>query len=119
MMSQTLAVAGPSMRPLSAAARSASESGSTARAPPAAAGGWIAVVSPRDVGPRDAGDVALQIGREWKVGRNAAIGDSARNAGVVILLVPKETSSDGRGKFAIETGQGAEGFLTDADAGTI
>lgn len=82
-------------------------------------GGEIAVVTLRDIGPRDAGDVALQIGREWKVGRNAAIGDSTRNTGLVVLLVPKETSSDGRGKFAISTGQGTEGFLTDAETGVI
>lgn len=82
-------------------------------------GGEIAVVTLTDVGAREASDVALQIGREWKVGRNARIGDSTRNAGVVVLLVPKETSSDARGKFAISTGQGVEGFLTDAEVGAI
>jgi uncharacterized protein len=49
----------------------------------------------------------------------APVGDRTRNAGVVILLVPKETSSDGRGRCRIETGQGSEGFITDATAGDI
>src|SRR3712207_8435512 len=49
-----------------------------------------------DIGQREAGDVALRIGREWGVGAGTAIGQRSRNAGVVILLVPRETSSDGR-----------------------
>ena len=81
--------------------------------------GEIAVVTLRDLGGRDPGDIALRIGREWKVGSLAAIGDRSRNAGVVILLVPKETSADGRGHCRIETGQGAEGFITDATSGDI
>ncbi len=82
-------------------------------------GGEIAVVTMRDLGGREAADVALRIGREWKVGAKAAIGDARRNAGVVVLLVPKETSSDGSGQISIQTGQGAEGFVTDAAAGRI
>lgn len=85
----------------------------------AKSGGEIAVVTLADIGGRDEGDVALRIGREWKVGAAARIGDSTRNAGVVILVVPKETSSDGRGHVSIQVGQGSEGFLTDADAGDI
>jgi uncharacterized protein len=81
--------------------------------------GEIAVVTLPDLGGRDASEVALRIGREWKVGNLAAIGERSRNAGVVVLLVPKETSSDGRGHCRIETGQGAEGFITDATAGEI
>ena len=81
--------------------------------------GEIAVVTLRDLGGRDVSEIALRIGREWKVGSMAAIGDRSRNAGVVILLVPKETSSDGRGHCRIETGQGAEGFITDATSGDI
>jgi uncharacterized protein len=81
--------------------------------------GEIAVVTLPDLGGRAASDVALRIGREWKVGNLAAIGDRSRNAGTVILVVPKETSSDGRGACRVETGQGAEGFITDATAGAI
>ena len=90
-----------------------------ARAVREASGGEIAVVTLRDIGPRDPSDIALQIGRRWGVGAASAIGQRTRNAGVVVLLVPKETSGDGRGKFAIATGQGVEGFVTDAQAGDI
>ena len=82
-------------------------------------GGEITLVTLRDIQGRDAGDVALQIGREWTVGANAAIGDARRNAGVVVLIVPKETSADGRGHISVQTGQGAEGFITDAMAGDM
>ncbi|HEX4935955.1 MAG TPA: TPM domain-containing protein [Gemmatimonadaceae bacterium] len=85
----------------------------------AKSGGEIVVVTLPDIAGRDVGDVALRIGREWKVGVDAKIGDRARNAGVVILVVPKETSTDGRGYISIQTGQGAEGFITDATAGDI
>jgi uncharacterized protein len=81
--------------------------------------GEIAVVTLNDIGQNAAADVALQIGREWKVGKIGNPGDPTRNAGAVILLVPKETSSDGRGKCFIATGQGTEGFITDATAGDI
>lgn len=85
----------------------------------AASGGEIVVVTMPDIGGREVGDVALRIGREWRVGSNAAIGDRSRNAAVVVLLIPKETASDGRGQISIQTGQGAEGFITDAIAGDI
>lgn len=85
----------------------------------ARSGGEIAVVTLPDIAGRDVGDVALRIGREWKLGAGTAIGDRSRNAGVVILVVPKESSADGRGYISIQTGQGAEGFITDAMAGDI
>lgn len=81
--------------------------------------GEIAVVTMRDLGGRDVGDVALAIGREWGVGARADVGDRARNAGVVVLLVPRETSGDGRGYISIQVGQGAEGFITDGTSGDI
>lgn len=82
-------------------------------------GGEIAVVTMPDLAGADVGDVALRIGREWKLGEGTAIGNRSRNAGVVVLVVPKETSSDGRGYISIQTGQGAEGFITDGNAGDI
>lgn len=85
----------------------------------AATRGDLVVVTLPDLQGRPVEEIALRLGREWKVGADAAIGDQARNAGVVILLVPKETASDGRGRCRIETGQGAEGFLTDAVAGAL
>ena len=81
--------------------------------------GEIAIVTLPDLEGRDVSDVALQIGREWKVGKIGDPGDATRNAGAVILLVPKETSKDGRGHCWVATGQGTEGFIRDADAGDI
>lgn len=85
----------------------------------AATRGDMVVVTLPDLGGRPVEEVSLRLGREWKIGADAKIGDAARNAGVVILIVPKETASDGRGRCRIETGQGAEGFLTDAMAGAL
>jgi uncharacterized protein len=82
-------------------------------------GGEIAIVTLPDIGGRDVAQVALQIGREWKVGAKAEIGDQRRNTGIVVLLVPRETNSDGRGYIRIEVGNGAEGFIPDAAAGRI
>jgi uncharacterized protein len=82
-------------------------------------GGEMAVVTLKDLGGRTPEEVALAIGRGWKLGGAGEAGDRARNAAVVILLVPKETSSDGRGHIRIETGRGAEGFINDARAGEI
>ena len=81
--------------------------------------GEIAIVTLPSLEGRDVADVALRIGREWKVGKIGNPGDPTRNAGAVVLLVPKETNSDGRGRCYIATGQGAEGFITDATAGSI
>jgi uncharacterized protein len=85
----------------------------------AASRGEIAVVTLPDIAGRDVGDVALGIGRDWGVGAKAPVGDRARNAGVVLLLVPRETSADGRGYISIQVGQGAEGFITDGMAGDM
>src|SRR4051812_18191741 len=76
--------------------------------------GDIAVVTLPDLAGRDPADVALRIGRSWKVGSAGNPGDTARNRGVVLLVGPKETSSDGRGHGEIHTGLGTEGCLTDA-----
>ena len=81
--------------------------------------GEIAIVTLADLAGRDVADVALALGRQWGVGARADIGERARNAGVVVLLVPRETSGDGRGYIAIQVGQGAEGFITDATSGEI
>lgn len=81
--------------------------------------GEIAVITLSDIGDRDPAEIALRVGRDWGVGKKGAPGDPARNAGVVILVVPKETSSSGRGHCRIEVGRGAEGFITDANAGDI
>jgi len=82
-------------------------------------GGEIAVVTLPDIGQRAPVDIALAIGRAWGVGANAAIGQRTRNAGAVILLVPKESNSTGRGECFISTGQGTEGFITDSEGASL
>jgi len=81
--------------------------------------GEIAVVTLADIGDRSASDVALQIGRQWGVGAKGDAGDRAKNAGVVVLLVPRKDHKPGTGDVFISVGRGAEGFLTDARAGRI
>ena len=81
--------------------------------------GDIAVVTLPDLRGRPEQETALRIGREWKVGGRAEIGSRARNLGVVVLVVPKDTSSDGQGVCRVETGFGAEGFITDFEAAEL
>lgn len=82
-----------------------------------ATGGEIAVVTLATLAGQEPGQVALAIGRRWKVGGDYPVGDKRRNAGVVLLLVP--STPDQRGALYISTGQGVEGFITDARAGQI
>lgn len=81
--------------------------------------GDIAVVTLTDLGGREASDVALQIGREWKLGGAGQAGDPSKNLGVVLLLVPLRNHERGTGRVYIATGRGAEGFLNDARVGRI
>lgn len=82
-----------------------------------ATGAEVAVVTLPDIGDREAADVALAIGRAWGVGAAATVGDERRNAGVVVLLVPR--TGDHAGQIFIATGRGVEGIVTDAAAGRI
>jgi len=81
--------------------------------------GDIAVVTLPDLGRREASDVALQIGRQWKLGGAGPVGDPSKDLGVVLLLVPLKNHQPGTGQVYIATGKGAEGFLNDARAGRI
>lgn len=85
----------------------------------AKSGGEIVVVTLTDLRGRAPSDVARDIGRQWRVGASGGPGDRARNTGVIVLLVPKESSPDGRGHAFIAPGTGAEGFITDATAGAM
>jgi uncharacterized protein len=85
----------------------------------AATGAEIAVVTLPSIGEQDAAQVALAIGRRWKVGAKAEIGDPRRNAGLVLLLVPKREGDPNSGQIRIEVGQGLEGIVTDAAAGQV
>ena len=84
-----------------------------------ATGAEIAVVALRSIGDNDPAEVALAIGRKWGVGSRAEIGDQRRNAGIVILLVPRQNGRPGTGHVRIEVGQGLEGVIPDAAAGRI
>jgi uncharacterized protein len=84
-----------------------------------ATGAEIAVVTLPSIGDHDAAEVALAIGRKWKVGSRAEIGDPRRNAGLVLLLVPRREGDPNSGHIRVEVGQGLEGIVTDAAAGQI
>jgi uncharacterized protein len=84
-----------------------------------ATGAEIAVVTLPSIGDREASEVALAIGRRWKVGAQAEIGDPRRNAGLVLLLIPRRENDPNSGQIRIEVGQGLEGIVTDAAAGQV
>ncbi|MDQ2664794.1 MAG: TPM domain-containing protein [Gemmatimonadota bacterium] len=81
--------------------------------------GDIAVAILPSIGDYSANQVAVEIYRTWKVGSVAAIGSARRDAGVLILMVPKELAPSHRGECWIETGTGVEGIIVDATAGSI
>jgi uncharacterized protein len=80
-------------------------------------GAELSIVTLPTVGQYEASDVALAIGRRWGVGAKADVGSPIRNAGMVILLVPR--TGDQVGKIRLEVGQGLEGIIPDAMAGRI
>ncbi len=84
-----------------------------------ATGAEIAVVTLPTIGDYAAVDVAVAIGRAWGVGAAAEVGDPRRNAGLVILLVPRREDDPNSGQIFIATGRGLEGFITDATAGRV
>jgi uncharacterized protein len=85
----------------------------------AATGAEIAVVTLPTIGERDEAEVALEIGRAWGVGAASEIGDPTRNAGIVLLVVPRQEGRPGTGRVRIEVGRGLEGVITDVTAGRI
>ena len=85
----------------------------------ATTGAEIAVVTLPTIGDREEVDVAREIGRAWGVGAEAEVGDPRRNAGIVLLLVPRQGGRPGTGRVRVEVGQGLEGIVTDVIAGRI
>ncbi|MGH7630394.1 MAG: TPM domain-containing protein [Gemmatimonadales bacterium] len=85
----------------------------------AATGAELAVVTLPTLGDRSEAEVALAILRRWGVGARAEIGDSTRNAGLVLLLVPRRDGQPGSGALRVEVGYGLEGIVTDAAAGRV
>ena len=84
-----------------------------------ATGAEVTVVTLSTIGDHDEGEVALAIGRKWGVGARTEIGNATRNAGLVLLLVPRVNHQPGTGHVRIEVGQGLEGIVTDAASGQI
>ena len=86
----------------------------------AKSGGEIVVVTlPTLPGGRSRDEIALEIGRQWRIGPAGEAGDQARNTGAVVLVVPKETSEDGNGHLKIELGDRTNTFITATEAGRI
>jgi uncharacterized protein len=84
-----------------------------------ATGAELAIVTMPSLGGREPAEVALAIGRKWGVGAKAEVGDPRRNAGIVMLLIPRRPGDPNSGQIRIEVGQGLEGIVTDAAAGQI
>ena len=85
----------------------------------AKSGGEIVVVTLRSLEGRTRDEVALQIGREWRVGAEGEAGDRSRNTGAVVLVVPKETAPTRTGELKIELGDNTSTFITAAETGRI
>ncbi|MDQ3555517.1 MAG: TPM domain-containing protein, partial [Gemmatimonadota bacterium] len=79
----------------------------------AKSGGEIVVVTLPSLEGRTRDEVALQIGREWRVGAAGEVGERGRNSGAVVLVVPTER------QLKIELGYGANTFITAAEAGRV
>jgi uncharacterized protein len=79
----------------------------------ARSGGEIVVVTLPSLEGRSRDEVALEIGRQWRVGRKGAPGDARRNTGVVVLVAVQDRT------YKIETGTGTMTFITAAEAGRI
>jgi len=82
-------------------------------------GAEVAIVTLPTLDDQDPAVVALAILRTWGVGAKAEIGEQTRNAGLVILLMPKPADGSGSGKIRIEVGNGLEGIVTDLAAARI
>jgi uncharacterized protein len=84
-----------------------------------ATGAELAVVTLTDIKDYSPNDVGVAIIRRWGIGAKAEIGDARRNAGLVVLLVPKREGVANSGKIYVSVGQGLEGIITDAEAGRV
>jgi uncharacterized protein len=79
----------------------------------AKSGGEIVVVTLPSLPGRSRDEVALQIGREWKVGAKGEPGDPMRNTGTIVLVSIQDR------QWKIETGDRTITFITAAEAGRI
>lgn len=84
-----------------------------------ATGAEVAVVTLTDIRDYSPNDLGVAIIRRWGVGAKADLGDARRNAGLVVLLVPRREGVSNSGKIYVSVGQGLEGVITDAEAGRV
>jgi uncharacterized protein len=84
-----------------------------------AAGAELAVVTLPTIEDYAPSDVGVAIIRRWGIGAKAEVGDVRRNAGLVLLLVPRKEGVANSGKVYVAVGQGLEGIVTDAEAGQV
>ncbi len=84
-----------------------------------ATGAEVAVVTLPDIKDHSPNEVGVAIIRRWGIGAKADVGDARRNAGLVVLLVPKREGVANSGKIYVAVGQGLEGIITDAEAGRV
>jgi uncharacterized protein len=76
-------------------------------------GGEIVVVTLPSLQGHSRDEVALQIGREWKVGGTGEGGDTLDGTGTVLLVIPSEH------QWRIELGTRTATFITTGEAGEI
>ena len=79
----------------------------------AKSGGEIVVVTLPSLEGRPVGEVALQIGRQWRIGPEGEAGDRGRNTGLVFLVAPNER------ELKIEFGDNTSTFITATEGGRI
>lgn len=84
----------------------------SARALQRETGAAIAVVTLPTLHGGSVEEAALTIGRLWGVGSAGALGDPARNRGLVVLYVPDRSTVAGA-NLRVEVGRGLEGAITD------
>lgn len=78
--------------------------------------GEIVVVTMPDLRAMTSQEVAQRLGNAWGVGARSG---RAQYAGAVVLVIPKELSSDGRGHCRLELGTGANAFIADSAAAAM
>src|SRR6476661_4105979 len=81
--------------------------------------GDIGVAILSDIGDIPPYEVGTAIYRAWKIGTVAPIGNARRDAGALVLLVPRELAPNHKGQCWITTGRGSEGAIVDAAAARI
>ena len=84
-----------------------------------ATGAEMAVVTLPTIEDYAPNQVGVAIIRRWGIGAKAEVGDVRRNAGLVLLLVPRKEGVSNSGKIYVAVGQGLEGIVTDAEAGRV